>query len=63
MTCQTCMHWNLKNHPSMAKHGFGNCNLQENKWVFFPLQHMCSSHKGASAEIVVKREAYFRGKQ
>jgi hypothetical protein len=62
MNCQTCMHWNLKDQPNMTKHGFGTCNLQANKWVFFPLQHTCDQHKKAIADIVSKRETYFRGK-
>jgi hypothetical protein len=62
MTCQTCSHWNLKNHPPMARAGFGTCNLQAD-WVFFPLQHECKSYKQAPDDIAGAREAYFRERQ
>ena len=61
MTCRNCNNWTMKHNPSMARQGFGNCNLQVSRAVFYPPQHKCTQHKPVSAEQAGKRDKWLKG--
>ena len=61
MTCRHCMNWNMKNNPAMARQGFGNCNLQISKAVFYPPHHTCKAHKQVTPEQAAARDAWLKG--
>ena len=61
MTCRTCANWTMKSYPLMARQGFGNCNLQTSKAVFYPPHHNCDAHKAVTQAQQVKRDAWMKG--
>lgn len=45
----------------MARQGFGNCNMQTSKAVFYPPHHNCDAHKAVTKAQQVKRDDWLKG--
>lgn len=58
--CRTCMNWNMKNNPQMARQGFGTCNLQVSKAVSYPPHHTCTAFKTVKPAQAAARDAWLK---
>ena len=66
MTCETCIHWLLRDSRGrllpMSKHGFGQCASLRTLWISFPPHHACGKHKPAAPEIQAARVVWLNKK-
>lgn len=62
MKCLNCEHIDMRSYPRQAKHGYGRCAVQENRFVAFIYEQKCSGFSQAPADMVSKRIEWWEGK-
>lgn len=65
MKCIACIHLDLKKYPTYSAIGLGNCKVDPAPAAFWPItnEHDCGTFEQAAVGTVLKREAWWAGRQ